>query len=60
MLGAKGAEAENQTDTEVNRAVLRKGGGKGIPRQCMTMEKVPLLTARHLEVSAQWKRGCGL
>lgn len=52
LLGTKGAEAEGQADTEVDRAVLKEGGGKRIPMQSMTKEKVPLLTARHLAASA--------
>lgn len=49
--GTEVAEAEDQTDTEVDRAVLREGGER-VPMQRMTKEKVPLLTARHLAVSA--------
>lgn len=52
LLRTKGAEAEGQTDTEVDRALLREGGGRRIPMQSVTQEKVPLLTARHLAASA--------
>lgn len=40
-LGTKGAEAEGQADTEVDRAVPKEGGGKRIPMQSRTKEKVP-------------------